>query len=941
MAVVKNLMVRAGADFSAITTQANKAKVSMAGMQTGVSKSCSKMTSSVRSMGKVFAAIGLTISAAAITAFSKDAKAAYERQAEGEAKLAQVMRNTIGASQEEIQSIKDLVAAQQKLGVIGDEIQLAGAQELATYVSMTSTLQKLIPVMNDMVAQQYGYSATAENATNIATMLGKVLSGQTSGLSRYGYYFTAGQEAILKFGTEAQKAATLAEVVEQSVGGMNAALAATPSGRLKQVSNTLGDIKENFGLAVTSIATTFIPALNGACTVLANLATLANKVAQSIANVFGGGVSAGMATAVRYTGAATEGMEDLTDATKKAGKAAKGLGTFGFDTIQKISGGSSSANAAATDTGGGVGGAGAITETAEVASEATETVGWLEKGLARLKETVDNIDFSKLTGALDRLKTSAAPLTATMFSGLKWAYDNVLDPLAKWSIEDAIPSFFDVLGASAQAVAEPLQRLGKALQPLVSTAFGGIKWAYDNVFIPFASWTGGELAPAFLNALASAASLLSAAVSALQPMATWLWDSFLQPIASWTGGVIVGVLGEIADGLSGIADVINGNMSIGEFFANLSPAQSILTGIAAALTAIGVASAGLAGLSAISTFIQSVKSLNAVGIIGKLAEVFALTASGAGTLKEAMAAVFGPASPLAGVAAVIGGAVVAFQNFMAMLNSGFSWIREALMVVGVAIAAIGAVILGAPAAVAAVIAAIVAAVATAVVLIKEHWNEILAFGKAAWEGIKAAWNAAGEWFNTNIIAPVGAFFTGLWAGIQTVGAAAWTTIKNAWAGASTWFSTNVIAPLSNGFKGLTNGIIGFFEGLANAGIGAVNGIIGGLNKISIKTPDWVPGIGGKQFGINIPTVPTLNLPRLAEGTVLPGGHPYAAIVNDQTSGVNVEAPLDTIKQAVSEVIASIQWILKVKPEPGLTRYLSYELEKEGTRRGSRAIGGHG
>ena len=178
MAVVKNLMVRAGADFSAITHQANKAKTSMTGMQTSVSKSCSKMTSSVRSMGKVFAAIGVTLSAAAITAFAKDAKAAYDDQAEGEAKLAQVMRNTIGASQEEIKSIRELVSAQQRLGVVGDEIQLAGAQELATYVSMTSTLQKLIPVMNDMVAQQYGYSATAENATNIATMLGKVLSGQ-------------------------------------------------------------------------------------------------------------------------------------------------------------------------------------------------------------------------------------------------------------------------------------------------------------------------------------------------------------------------------------------------------------------------------------------------------------------------------------------------------------------------------------------------------------------------------------------------------------------------------------------------------------------------------------------------------------------------------------------------------------------------------------------
>lgn len=261
------------------------------------------------------------------------------------------------------------------------------------------------------------------------------------------------------------------------------------------------------------------------------------------------------------------------------------------------------------------------------------------------------------------------------------------------------------------------------------------------------------------------------------------------------------------------------------------------------------------------------------------------------------------------------------------------------MVVGIALAGIGAVILGAPAAVAGVIAAIVAAVATAVVLIKEHWDEILAFGKAAWEGIKEAWNAAGEWFNTTFIVPVGEFFSGLWDGIKTAGTTGWETIKGAWTEASSWFSTNVITPISEGFKGLVNGVIGFFEGLGNAGVGAINNVIGGLNGVSFDVPDWVPGIGGKQFGFDIPNVPTINLPRLAEGAVLPGGHPFAAIVNDQTSGVNVETPLETIKQALAEVLANIQFLLKVTAGPGLPRYLSYELEKQGTLRGGRAIGG--
>ena len=173
--------------------------------------------------------------------------AAYSAQETVERKVAQVMRNTMDASEAEIESIKKLCAAQQELGVIGDEVQMAGAQELATYLEKKSSLEKLIPVMNDMLAQQYGLEASQESAATIATMLGKVMEGQTQALSRYGYSFDETQEKILKFGTEEERAAVLAEVVSQSVGGMNQSLAQTDSGKAKQVANTIGDIKEKIG----------------------------------------------------------------------------------------------------------------------------------------------------------------------------------------------------------------------------------------------------------------------------------------------------------------------------------------------------------------------------------------------------------------------------------------------------------------------------------------------------------------------------------------------------------------------------------------------------------------------------------------------------------------------------------------------------------------------
>ena len=197
-----------------------------------------------------------------LSEFSAQCKELYNAQAEAETKLAAGMRNTMGARTAEINSIKALASEQQRLGVIGDEVQLAGAQELGTYLTKADNLKTLMPVMNDMVAQQYGLNATQEQAVTIATMMGKVMDGQVGALSRYGYSFDEAQEQILKFGTEEQRAATLADVVSASVGGVNAALAQTPEGALKQYENNLGDLQERFGAFFTSISAGWLPVRN-------------------------------------------------------------------------------------------------------------------------------------------------------------------------------------------------------------------------------------------------------------------------------------------------------------------------------------------------------------------------------------------------------------------------------------------------------------------------------------------------------------------------------------------------------------------------------------------------------------------------------------------------------------------------------------------------------
>lgn len=202
--------------------------------------------------------------------------AAYSDHVTVETKLAKAMRNTMEATDEEIQSVKDLCDAQERLGVVDGDVQTAAAQELATYLELSSSLKTIIPVMNDMIAQQYGLESSAESATQIATMLGKVMNGQTEALSRYGYKFDEAQKEILQFGTESERAAVLAQVVSESVGGMNEELGRTDAGKLKQVEFQLGKVEELLG----SLAQKVMPTI----TVLSKVGTASTGISQLVSS---------------------------------------------------------------------------------------------------------------------------------------------------------------------------------------------------------------------------------------------------------------------------------------------------------------------------------------------------------------------------------------------------------------------------------------------------------------------------------------------------------------------------------------------------------------------------------------------------------------------------------------------------------------------------------
>lgn len=321
-----------------------------------------------------------------------------------------------------------------------------------------------------------------------------------------------------------------------------------------------------------------------------------------------------------------------------------------------------------------------------------------------------------------------------------------------------------------------------SLEPLTGTILNGLGWAYENVLLPLASWTIQEAVPAVINLFAGALDLLSTVLSGLSPLVTWLWDNFLQPIAEWTGGIIVDVINWLADALTRISDWIKEHQGLVETF---------------------------------------------VIIVGSFAAAWNLV-NGALTLWNILVGVWNSIGAIATAVTTAFGVAV---NFL----------TSPITLVALAIGALIAI----------------------VVLLVRNWDTVKEVASRVLEGIKSTWSKV-----------------------------------------SNWFKTKVLDPLANGFKGMVNGVIGFLNIMIQGIVSGVNAAIKMVNKLSFDVPDWVPELGGKTFGFNLKTMTAPQIPYLAKGAVIPPNAPFMAMLGDQKHGTNIEAPLDTIKQAVAEVIGN-------------------------------------
>lgn len=204
-----------------------------------------------------------------------------------------------------------------------------------------------------------------------------------------------------------------------------------------------------------------------------------------------------------------------------------------------------------------------------------EITGFFRQASESLKQWSADLDFSPLLESFDRILIAVKPIVSDVGNLILWFLNNVLLPISKWGVEQALPTVFDLIAAALKAI--------------------------------------------------------HSVIDALKPLGIWLWEEFLQPLGEWTGAVIIAALEKVVEWLTKFSDWVSQNQTLVEnitlavlaFFAAWKFAEFV-TGIANMVRSISSIISSLGGfIGVIQKVTSSLTPANAaflaiVAVVGSI-----------------------------------------------------------------------------------------------------------------------------------------------------------------------------------------------------------------------------------------------------------------------------------------------------------------------------------
>lgn len=406
---------------------------------------------------------------------------------------------------------------------------------------LIATSDKLGFKLNDLDAKFAKASNSAKSTSNSINAIDSAAKKATDSFKLFGNSTSKTNRALgqhrSNIGIIVRSMFTWGIVFPLVLRGLTALATAIGQGLMtnQQFANSFNQIKTNMMVAFTPILQAILPALN---TLMAALAKATTYIASFISAIFGKTYQQSYQATQQLIDAKVA-MGAYGDSAKKAAKDVKGLAAI--DEINTL--GATNANIA---------GGGANNKIPQLVAPPVDTsaVDSAMKGLVdRIKSYFSDISFTPLINSFKNLKSSITPIVNNLGKSLKWFMDKILKPLTKWTIEDALPAFFNLLSSAL-----------KVLNPIL------------EVFMD---------------------------------LGAWLWDKFLQPIASWTGGAIVSILNGLASILDRIGNWISEHKPFVEDFTLVLGSFALAWGAVSLATNIGTLAMGswsvVSGIASVAT----------------------------------------------------------------------------------------------------------------------------------------------------------------------------------------------------------------------------------------------------------------------------------------------------------------------------------------------------
>lgn len=522
--VTSNIKSKFSAVWNALPEGArNAATKAGSALHSGLSKASGFASKAVSGIGNAAKGMATVVSGAATAAaaylvnFGRQSVDAALKAGEVTAKFQQVAKNNNWADEEQ-KSLLGLNKTLGQTGVVSAGTLKAAQAQLGTFALTADQVKTLTPALADMIANNKGYNATAQDGVQIANLLGKVMTGSATALSKYGVTMTDAQKKVLQEGSASEKAAMAAQVLEANFGGINKALAQTPQGKMTILQHEIAGLKTSVGNdliaafgGVGGAVIKMVQAVEPLITALFDkIAQLAQKIGPPLEKVFG--------------------------------VVADKIGKIDFNGFAGQLSGLSGPIAAVTGLLGAAGLGGALKGLSGV-----PVIGDMLKGLGGV--------LTGLGGPITLVIGALAGLIATS-PQLRAQFGEMLQ-----NVFVSLQQAFQMLQPSIQALMTALGQLAAAVMPVITNVIGQI----IPLLTPIISTLVGALVPAIQGILTVVTTVIQAitpAIQGVQPVVTAVVAAItaviqaLMPVISQISSLITDVVAAITPVIQGLEPLV-------------------------------------------------------------------------------------------------------------------------------------------------------------------------------------------------------------------------------------------------------------------------------------------------------------------------------------------------------------------------------------------------